>query len=102
MAEAVEDAFRMSHLIVAAASYDADVFPPMHDFLHHLKLKAYQKRRVGIIENGSWAPTAGRVMHTMLETMKDVGIVEPMVTIRSRMKQSDIPALEALADAMLA
>ena len=102
MAEAVEDAFRMSKLIVAAASYDADVFPPMHDFLHHLKIKAYQKRRVGIIENGSWAPCAGRVMKGMLETMKDIEIVEPMVTIRSAMKQSDIPALEALADAILA
>ena len=102
MAEAVEDAFRMSKLIVAAASYDADVFPPMHDFLHHLKLKAYQKRRVGIIENGSWAPCAGRVMKGMLETMKDIEIVEPMVTIRSAMKQGDIPALEALADAVLA
>ena len=102
MAEAVEDAFRMSKLVVAAASYDADVFPPMHDFLHHLKLKAYQKRRVGIIENGSWAPCAGRVMRGMLETMKEIEIVEPMVTIRSAMKQSDIPALEALADAMLA
>ena len=83
-------------------SYDADVFPPMYDFLHHLKLKAYQKRRVGIIENGSWAPCAGRVMKGMLETMKDIEIVEPMVTIRSAMKQGDIPALEALADAMLA
>ena len=102
MAEAVEDAFRMDKLIVAAASYDADVFPPMYDFLHHLKLKAYQKRRVGIIENGSWAPCAGRVMKGMLETMKDIEIVEPMVTIRSAMKQGDIPALEALADAMLA
>lgn len=102
MAEAIEDAFRMGRMVVAAASYDADVFPPMHDFLHHLKLKAYQKRRVGIIENGSWAPTAGRVMHTMLETMKDVEIVEPMVTIRARMKAEDIPALEALADAILA
>ena len=102
MAEAVEDAFRMSKLVVAAASYDADVFPPMHDFLHHLKLKAYQKRRVGIIENGSWAPCAGRVMMGMLETMKEIEIVEPMVTIRSAMKQGDIPALEALADAMLA
>ena len=101
MAEAVEDAFRMSKLVVAAASYDADVFPPMHDFLHHLKLKAYQKRRVGIIENGSWAPCAGRVMKGMLETMKEIEIVEPMVTIRSAMKQGDIPALEALADAML-
>ena len=102
MAEAVEDAFRMGKLVVAAASYDADVFPPMHDFLHHLKLKAYQKRRVGIIENGSWAPCAGRVMKGMLETMKEIEIVEPMVTIRSAMKQGDIPALEALADAMLA
>ena len=101
MAEAVEDAFRMGKLVVAAASYDADVFPPMHDFLHHLKLKAYQKRRVGIIENGSWAPCAGRVMKGMLEQMKDIEVVEPMVTIRSAMKQADIPALEALADAML-
>ena len=101
MAEAVEDAFRMGKLVVAAASYDADVFPPMHDFLHHLKLKTYQKRRVGIIENGSWAPCAGRVMKGMLEGMKEIEIVEPMVTIRSTMKQADIPALEALADAML-
>ena len=102
MAEAVEDAFRMGKLVVAAASYDADVFPPMYDFLHHLKLKAYQKRRVGIIENGSWAPCAGRVMKGMLETMKEIEIVEPMVTIRSTLKQGDIPALEALADAILA
>ena len=102
MAEAVEDAFRMDKLIVAAASYDADVFPPMHDFLHHLKLKAYQKRRVGIIENGSWAPCAGRGMKGVLETMKDIDIVEPMVTIRSAMKQGDIPSMEALADAILA
>lgn len=102
MAEAVEDAFRMGKLIVAAASYDTDVFPPMHDFLHHLKLKAYQKRRVGIIENGSWAPCAAKVMTSMLEQMKEIEIVQPVVTIRSRMKQTDIPAMEALADAMLA
>ena len=102
MAEAVEDAFRMGKLVVAAASYDGDVFPPMHDFLHHLKLKAYQKRRVGIIENGSWAPVAGRVMRSMFEDMKEIEIAEPMVTIRTRMKQEDIPSLEALADAILA
>ncbi len=102
MAEAVEDAFRMSKLVVAAPSYDGDVFPPMHDFLHHLKIKAFQKRRVAIVENGSWAPTAGRVMREMLSQMKEIEIVEPMVTIRSRMKQSDIAALEALADALLA
>ena len=102
MAEAVEDAFRYSHMAVCAASYDADVFPPMHDFLHHLKIKSYQKRKVAIMENGSWAPTAGRVMRSMLETMKAVEIVEPVVTIRSRMKDEDIPAMELLADALLA
>ncbi len=101
MAEAVEDAFRMGRLVVAAASYDASVFPPMYDFLHHLQLKGYQKRRVGVVENGSWAPCAGRIMIGMLEQMKDIEIVQPMVTIRSRMKQADIPALEALADEML-
>lgn len=101
MAEAVEDAFRMDRLVVAAASYDGGVFPVMHDFLHHLQIKSYQKRKVGIIENGSWAPCAARVMRSMLETMKDVEIVEPVVTIRSRMKQTDIPLLENLADALL-
>ena len=101
MAEAIEDAFRMDRLVVAAASYDGGVFPVMHDFLHHLQIKSYQKRKVGIIENGSWAPCAARVMRSMLETMKDVEIVEPVVTIRSRMKQEDIPLLENLADALL-
>lgn len=101
MAEAVEDAFRYGKLIVAAASYDGGVFPPMHDFLHHLQIKGYQKRRVGIIENGSWAPVAGRVMRAMLEQMKQIEIVEPMVTINARMKQSDLSQMEALADAMV-
>lgn len=101
MAEAVEDAFRMGHLVLAAASYDGNVFPPMHDFLHHLQMKGYQKRRVGIIENGSWAPCAGRIMKGMLEQMKDIDIVEPMVTIRSRMKSADIASFESLADAIL-
>ena len=101
MAEAVEDAFRYSHMVVCAASYDADVFPPMHDFLHHLKLKNYQNRRVAIVENGSWAPTAGRVMRAMLEGMKNISIVEPMVTIRSRMRNDDLPAMESLSTALL-
>ena len=102
MAEAVEDAFRYSHMVVCAASYDADVFPPMYDFLHHLKIKSYQRRRVAIVENGSWAPTAGRVMRAMLEGMKSIDIVEPMVTIRSRMKDSDLPEMEQLVDNLLA
>ena len=102
MAEAVEDAFRYSHMVVCAASYDADVFPPMHDFLHHLKLKNYQNRRVAIVENGSWAPTAGRVMRSMLEGMKNIAIVDTMVTIHSRMKESDLPAMLQLATELLA
>ena len=97
MAEVIEDAFRYPRMIVCASSYDGGVFPVMHDFLHHLQIKNYQKRRVGILENGSWAPSAGKVMHTMLEGMKDIHIVEPMVTIRSRMKPSDRPQLEQLA-----
>ena len=102
MAEAVENAFRYSHMVVCAASYDADVFPPMHDFLHHLKIKNYQRRKVAIVENGSWAPTAGRVMRAMLEGMRDIDIVEPMVTIRSRMKDSDLPEMEQLVENLLA
>lgn len=102
MAEVIEDAFRYPALVVAASSYDAGVFPVMHDFLYHLQIKNYQKRRLGIVENGSWAPTAGRVMRAMIEQQKDCEIVEPMVTIRSRMKEADLPQLELLAQAMLA
>lgn len=101
MAEAVEDAFRMSKLIVCASSYDAGLFPPMHEFLHKLNIKNYQNRRVGILENGSWAPTAGKVMRNMLLEMKDLEIVSPMVTIRARMKAEDLPAMQELADAIL-
>ena len=98
MAEVIEDAFRYDRMVVAGASYDGGVFPCMQDFLHHLQCKAYQNRTVGIIENGSWGPTAGRTMKAILETMKNVTIVDPMVTIKSTMKDADIPALEALAD----
>ena len=101
MAEAVEDAFRMGTLVVAAASYDGDVFPPMHEFLHHLQLKGYRSRRVGVIENGSWAPCAARAMKALLEPMKEIELLSPVVTIRSRMKESDLPALTALADAIV-
>ena len=102
MAEAVEDAFRMGHMVLAAASYDGNVFPPMYDFLHHLQIKAWQSRDVALIENGSWAPSAGRVMTEMVCEMKDVNIKGELVTLRGRMKDSDIPALEALADAIMA
>lgn len=101
ISEVIEDAFRYDRVILAAASYDGGVFPCMQDFLYHLQSKAYQKRRVGIIENGSWAPSAGRTMRAILDTMKDLEIVEPMVTIRSSMKESDMDALNQLAEAML-
>ena len=101
MAEVIEDAFRYPNIVVCAASYDGGVFPVMHDFLHHLQIKNYQKRRFGIVENGSWAPSAGRVMREMIEALKDCQIVEPMVTIRSRMKPADEAQLEKLAEEMV-
>ena len=102
MAEVIEDAFRYPTVVVAASSYDGGVFPVMHDFLYHLQIKNYQKRRFGIIENGSWAPSAGKVMRSMIEGLKDCEIVEPMVTIRSRMKAADEAQLELLAESLLA
>ena len=101
MAEVIEDAFRYDRMIVCGASYDGGVFPCMQDFLHHLQSKAYQNRKVAIVENGSWAPTAGKAMKAILETMKNVEIVEDMVTIKSTMKEADKPALEALVDQMV-
>lgn len=102
MAEVIEDAFRYDRMILAAASYDGGVFPCMESFLVHLKSKAYQKRKVGLVENGSWAPCAGRIMKSTLESMKDITLVEPLVTIRSAQKPADEVQLNALADAMLA
>ena len=100
-AENVEDAFRHSVMVCCASSYDAGLFTPMYDFLHRLQIKGYCNRKVAIIENGSWAPSAGRVMKEMLSTMPNIEIVEPLVTIRSRMKSTDIPALESLANSLL-
>lgn len=101
MAECIEDAFRYDRMILAAASYDGGVFLPMHDFLTHLKSKAYQKRTVGILENGSWGPTAARTIKGLLEQMSNISVVEPTVTIKSVMKKEDAPALEALAEAII-
>ena len=101
-AEAVEDAFRYGRMVLAACSYDGGLFTPAYDFLHSLQMKGWQKRKVALIENGSWAPSAGRVMKEMFGQMKDVEIAGDSVTIRSRFKEDDIHALEALADAILA
>ncbi len=100
MAEVIEDAFRYDRMVLAAASYDGGVFPCMQDFLHHLQSKAYQKRTVGILENGSWGPTAGRTMKSILETMKNITVVEPMVTIKSTLKEENMADMEALAEAI--
>ena len=99
-AEVVEDAFRYDRMVVAAASYDAGVFTPMRDFLLTLQGKNYQNRKVAIIENGTWSPSAGRAMKAILEEMKAVEIVEPMVTIRSTMKEEDLSHLKDLAEQM--
>lgn len=101
-AEAIEDAFKYGKIVLAASSYDAGLFPPMYDFLHHLQSKAWQNREVALIENGSWAPSAGRVMTEMLCEMKDINIKGEMVTLRGRMKDSDITALEKLAEEIMA
>ena len=101
VAENVEDAFRYPTMILAASSYDAGLFTPMYEFLHRLQIKGYSNRRIALIENGSWAPSAARVMKEMVGTMKNIELVEQVVTIRSRMKSTDIPTLESLADAVL-
>lgn len=102
MSEAVEDAFRYSGLVVACATYDAALFPCVEDFIYHLKIKNYQKRKVGIIQNGSWAPAAGKLLKTAFEGMKDIDIKEPMVTIKSAMTQANADEMAVLADAILA
>ena len=97
MAEAVEDAFKYSKIVLAASSYDGGVFPPMEELLCHLKAKAFQNRKIGIIENGSWAPSAARTIKAALESMKNISVCENTVTVKSAFKESDVSALEALA-----
>ena len=98
LSEAVEDAFRYDRMIVAASTYDAGVFPVMAEFIAHLKSKAYQKRRVGIMENGSWAPMAAKLMKAEFESMKDITLAENTVTIKSTVKADTVKAIEMLAD----
>ncbi len=99
--EAVEDAFRYSHLVLATITYDAGLFPVMESFINKLKAKNYQKRTVGLLENGTWAPTAAKSMKAALEGMKELNIVEQTVTIKSALKPGDMPQLEALTEALL-
>lgn len=97
MAEAVEDAFRYDKMILACATYDGGMFPCMEDFLHHLKAKNYQKRKVALMENGSWAPMAAKQMRAVLEGMKEITISDSVITMKSRMTEDNRKAMEELA-----
>ena len=101
MAEVIEDAFRYDKMVLAGATYDAGIFPCMESFLSHLKSKNYQKRTVGIIENGSWAPIAGKIMKETMTGMKEITVLEPVVTIKSTLNADSTAALEALCEALL-
>ncbi len=101
MAECIEDAFRYDRLVVAAPTYDGNVMPVMSDFIHHLKIKNYQKRTVGIIENGSWAPVAAKLMRAEFDEMKDIKVLDETVTIRSTVKEADGESIRALAKALV-
>ena len=101
MAECVEDAFRYDRMVLCAATYDGNAFLPMEDFLHHLQSKTYQNRTVGLVENGTWAPMAAKAMRTYLESMKNVTILEDVVSIRSTYKAQDEDALDKLAKAVV-
>ncbi|MGN0214406.1 MAG: FprA family A-type flavoprotein [Muribaculaceae bacterium] len=101
MAEAIEDAFRYDRLVLAAPTYDGGMMPVMNDFISHLKAKNYQNRKVAFIENGSWAPVAGRKMREAMQTLKNITIVDPMVTIESAVKADTLKQLETLAQALI-
>ena len=101
MAEALEDAFRYDKVVFAASSYDGGVFPFMEEFLHHLKAKNYQKRKVALVENGSWGPTAARTMKAIIEQMKEIELIEPTVTIKSTMNDDNVAQFEILAENLL-
>ncbi|MEG0276935.1 MAG: FprA family A-type flavoprotein [Coprobacillus sp.] len=98
---AVSDAFAYDRIVLAACSYDGGVFPPMEDFLNHLKSKNYQKRCVSLIENGSWAPSALKTMKTTLETMKGIEFIEPFITIRSAMNEQNKTEMNQLAEEIM-
>ena len=97
---AVAEAFRLSRIALCCVTYDAALFPAMHNFLHHLAMKNFRNRPVALVENGSWAPVAGKLMADMLSQMRGMEVVSPAVTIRSRLHTTDIPALQALAQSL--
>ncbi len=102
MAEVIEDAFRYDRMVLASVTYDAGLFPAMESLLARLKSKNYQKRTVGLIENGSWAPMAGKIMKETLAGMKEITVLEPVVTVKSTLQTDSEAQLQALAEALLA
>ena len=100
IAECVEDAFKYDRMVLCAATYDGAAFVPMEDFLHHLQIKTYRNRTVGLLENGTWAPMAIKSMKTYLDSMKDIRILDETVSIKSSLKASDEDAMNALAEAV--
>ncbi|MDO5021263.1 MAG: FprA family A-type flavoprotein [Lachnospiraceae bacterium] len=98
LAEAVSNAFRYDRLVLACATYDGGMYLPMEDYLNHLKAKNFQKRKVGLVENGSWAPMAAKKMKEALEGMKEITFCDTVVTIRSAMKENDLPQIQKLAE----
>jgi flavorubredoxin len=101
MAEVIEDAFRYDRMVLACATYDGGLFPCMEDFLAHLRSKTYRNRKVGLIENGSWAPMAAKQMKAMLEGMKDITVCDTVVSIKSVMKDADKAQMQQLAKEMI-
>ena len=97
---AVAEAFRLSHMVLCSVTYDGALFPAMHVFLDHLSRKSFRNRTVGLIENGSWAPVAGKLMCDMLSGMKGMTVLDPVVTLRSRLHNSDLPVMRQLARAV--
>ena len=100
-AECVEDAFRYDRLVIASPTYDGGIFTPAEEFIGHLTAKTYRNRKVGIIENGTWAPSAGKKIKEAMEKLSGIEIIEPIVTVRSSMKPETVEALNALADALV-
>ena len=100
IAECVEDAFRYDRMVLCSATYDGNAFLPMEDFLHHLQVKGYQNRTIGLLENGTWAPMAAKAMRSYLETMKNITILDEVVTIKSKYRPENEDAMNQLAQAI--
>ena len=100
--ECVEDAFRYDRMVLCAPTYDGGIMPIMEDFINHLRIKTYQNRKVAFVENGTWAPAAGKKMREQMEAMKNIAIIEPLVTVESTVKAKTLEDLKVLADALIA